>query len=162
MRAPEQALDREAFRNEQPEWESWEVHMFPPVIGPLIIDLAEIIRKLVAAIVRTGRLIGKSSGFDTSGDLVDEENYEIEFTKIVRRGVLCYEVHVIQTWKITTITKQPSGKVIKGPVPVLVKESVVSERQVECPPPDEPDDDSYDPTARAMLTSRAQAGALGD
>jgi len=79
--------------------------MFPAAITLLIIDFAEIIRKLVAAIIRTGRLVGKSSGFDKDGDLVDAENYEIEFTKIVRRGVLCYDARVLQLWTITTITK---------------------------------------------------------
>jgi hypothetical protein len=130
--------------------------MYPAALSPLFIDFAEIIRKLVAALIRTGRLVGKSSGFDTGGDLVDAESYEIEFTRVVQRGVLCYEARVLQLWTITTITKQPGGKLVTGPVPMLDKESIVSERLVECPPADESKDNVDSATARAVLTSRAQ------
>ena len=96
------------------------------------IDLIEIIKKIVDKI-RTGRLLGKSSGFNTSGDVVDQESYETEATKIIKRGVLCFKFLVLQTWTISTVTAQPTGVVKVGPFPQLIKESIIREEQVECP-----------------------------
>ena len=114
------------------------------------IDLIEIIRKIVEKI-RTGRLLAKSSGFNSEGQLVDQESYELEDTKIIRRGVRCFKATVLQIWTIVTVTAQPSGKVIMGPLPRLDKESIVSEQEIECPPDSETGETDIN-TSRALLS----------
>ena len=124
------------------------------------IDLFELIKRIIARI-RTGRPLGKTSGFNTKGELVDRDLYEVETTKIIRRGVLCFKATILQTWAIVTITAQPGGKVILGPLPYLEKESIVREQQVDCPPDDAEISDVRLTTAQALFAdarSRADAG----
>lgn len=112
------------------------------------LDLAELLKK-IAEKIRAGRFIGKAASFNASGDIVDQETYEVEDTRIIKRGVLCFQIHVIQTWTIVTVTAQPAGKVKVGPFPELVKESVISEQQVTCPP--ELDEESIHHATTAMM-----------
>jgi hypothetical protein len=95
------------------------------------------VNQLVVAAIRAGRLISKNTLLKAGGKVLDQETYELESTRIVRRGVLCFRIVVLQTLTISTITTKPSGKVRWGPTPELIKESVISEEQVACPEDDE-------------------------
>jgi len=84
--------------------------------------------------LRRRRKIASQSYFDTNGDFVDVDTYEVPETRFQRRGNLCYKVYYLNTYQQTTVWQDATGNRKSGPEIKLLKEYVVREEQVECPP----------------------------
>ena len=81
-----------------------------------LFGLAELINYLL-----NRRLIGRRSVVNLDGVREDIDTYEVSETKIIKRGVLCFRQTLLSTYDET-----------KG-ARTLIKQSVISEEQVDCP-----------------------------